>query len=102
MFIGNSFRHRNQVNRGQTQELGVRAIASDDAQHCAIGTMTRIASVAEGTSSAAGIYFSDYPLAFEFNGGTLFHHPNEFMANRALEPGIPARDFEICVADSGE
>jgi hypothetical protein len=64
--------------------------------------MTRVSTQAQRAFSATRIYFAHDAPTLELTVNAVFHDADEFMPNGAFEPSIPARDFEICIADTGE
>src|SRR5260370_34912251 len=91
--IRNLVGHRQQVSRRQFQKLCMRAVASDDSQHCSIRTMTRIAGETKLASATAGVDLTDDAL-------TIFSHADKFVTECSFKSGINAPAFQIGITDS--
>ena len=91
------------------------AVATDNAEHGAVGTMTRIAGAAKLANATTGVDFAHYsdtgdeitgtmPVARPQGCGRSYcrDHAHKLVTDRSFEPGLAARDFKIGIADAGE
>ena len=93
----------------------MRAITSDDAEHCALRTMTRISGATKIATPATGVDLTDNPLAGcqrpDREAGArrsgycpvfrqTFDHAHKLVSDRSLKVRIPARDLQIRVANA--
>jgi hypothetical protein len=80
----------------------VSAVTSDDSQDCPFGAVTGISGTAQLTFSTSGINLSDNSATYGRAFSRLFDNAYELMTNRSVKPGIPARDLEVGIANTGK
>src|ERR1700741_4100431 len=78
----------------------MRAIASVNPEHSSISAMSGVAGPAQLAITAARIYLTNNTTTDECTFGAVFHHADEFVTDRSIEPCIPACDLEVGVADA--
>src|SRR6185503_7661008 len=89
-----------EVSRGKSQQVGVRAVATDDAEHGAPLTMPRVAALAALARAAPGVDLADHARAArQISAAGILHDAHELVADRAAKARVAARDLEIGVAD---
>jgi hypothetical protein len=99
MFVRDIFRNGKKIFDWQLKKLGVRAVASDNAENCPVRAMPRIACTAEIALTAASVNFSDDTTPGKGVVRAFFNHTNKLVPDRSFKPSVPARDLEIGVAD---
>src|SRR5882762_9121777 len=102
MLINNIVRHWQEVRERQSQVISMRAVAPNDAQDSAIGTVPRISGLAKFAISAAGVNLAYNSFPHQLVARRFFHHADKLVANSPLEARIAARNFEIGIADAGK
>src|ERR1043165_207301 len=76
------------------------AIASVNAEHGAIRTVSRIARTTQIAVTTARVYLTNNTMSDKRAVSAFFNDADELMSNRSIETGIAARYLEIRVADS--
>lgn len=100
LFVGNILRNGNEIHVWQLQKLGVRTVSTDDPQHSASRAVSRITGTTQIATSASGVDLSHHALSNQLASAALFNDSDELVSDRSIEPRIPARDFQIRVANA--
>ena len=69
-------------------------------EHCAISAVSGVAGAAQVAVTAACVYLTYNTTTDECTVSAVFNDAYEFMTDRSIETRIPARNFEIGVADA--
>ncbi len=96
--IGN----RNQVDVGEMQEFCKGAVASEDSQHCAIGTMACETAVAHRASPASRVDLANDAFPPQRGFFRFDHAAGEFMTRHSPILHVAAGDLQVGSADAGD
>ena len=98
--VGNRIWNRDKVALGQTQIVREGTIAAEDAEHCAIRTMTPEAVDASATRTACRIYLADHATAAQCGIFRFDNLADELVAGNSAIAHVALGEFEVGAADS--
>src|SRR5208337_618670 len=96
--IGN----RIQVGVGKTKKFCKGAVAPEDSQHCAIGTMPRETAGAHRASPASRVDLANDAFSPERGVFRFDDAPGEFMTRHSAILHVAAGDLQVGSADAGD
>jgi len=100
--VWNRIGNRNQVAVGKTKEFCKGAVAPEDSEHCAIGTMARETAGAYRASPASRVDLANDAFSPDRGVVRFDYAADEFMTRHSPKLHVAAGDLEVGSADAGE
>src|SRR5208282_5603558 len=100
--VRNRIGNHSQVGVGKAKEFCKGAVAAEDSEHCAIGTMTRETAGAHRASPASRVDLANDASSVERGAFRFDHPPGEFMTRHSPILHVAAGDLQVGSADAGD